>query len=81
MPLYYFHVMDGSGFARDMQGQDVADAEAARVIAIEGARSLMAEELRDGELNLASSIHVEDDAHQLVFALPFADAVTIRGEA
>ena len=81
MPLFYFHVIDCGGFAQDMQGQDVADVRAARAVAVEGARSMMAEELRDGELNLSAFIRVEDQSHKLVFAMPFADAVKIRGRS
>lgn len=79
MPLFYFHICDGVTFAQDEEGQEVADAAMARRTAIEAARRIMADELRGGNLNLASFIEVEDHDHALLFIVSFADAVTVNG--
>jgi hypothetical protein len=78
VPRFYFHVCDGDGFSEDEEGLELADAGAARLEALRGARSLMAEELRRGELNLASFIEVEGEGGELLFTLTFDDAVEIK---
>lgn len=78
MPLFYFQIYNGLGFAEDRQGQDLPDEKGARRTAVEGARSLMAEEILGGELNLDSFIRVEDHEHTLMFTLTFAEAVKIN---
>lgn len=78
MPLYYLHVCNGNGFVEDEEGQELADLDAARSAALRGARDIMSEEIRRGELNPASFIEVEDAEHQLLFTLPFSEAVRIN---
>ena len=77
MPLYYLHVCNGNGFIEDEEGQDLPDLDAARAAALRGARDIMSEEIRRGELNPASFIEVENEDHQLLFTLQFSDAVRI----
>ncbi len=78
MPRYFFHVCNGTGFIEDEEGQEAPDAEAAREIAIKEARLLMAEELRDGVMHLASFIEVQEEGRAEGFVVPFVDAVEIR---
>ena len=78
MPRFYFHVCDGTGFIEDEEGRELADFEAARAEAIKGARSIMADDLQRGQLDLSSFIEVEDDAHELLLTLTFAEAVAIK---
>ena len=77
MPLFYFHVCNGTGLAEDEEGRELPDVEAARAEALRGARSIMSEEMRDGQLNLASFIEVEDESRRHLFTLPFEDAFRI----
>lgn len=82
MPRFYFHVCNGSGFTEDDEGSELADLSEARANAIRGLRDIMATELKRGELNLGSFIEIEDEAHELVMTVPFADAVdvvTVKG--
>jgi|GEM_PF-736503 len=78
MPLYYLHVCNGNGFVEDEDGQDLPDVDAARMAAMRGARDIMSEEIRRGELNPASFIEVEDQDHQHLFTLLFSEAVRIN---
>lgn len=78
MPRYYLHVCDGLGFCEDAEGYDLPDDEAARSEAIRSARSLMAEELQKGELNLAFFIEVENEERQHLFTVTFGETVTVR---
>lgn len=78
MPSFYFHVCNGAGFVADEEGQDLPHVEAARAVAVRSARDVMAGELRDGRLDLTSFIEVEDEAHNWLFTLSFADAVAVQ---
>ncbi|HET9638551.1 MAG TPA: hypothetical protein VFP12_05025 [Allosphingosinicella sp.] len=78
MPLFFFHVCNGNGFTEDEEGRELADEVEARSAALAGARDIMAEEMRSGQLNPASFIEVEDSEHRHLFTLPFSEAYTIN---
>lgn len=77
VPRFFFHLCNGSGFTGDPEGQELPDIEAARSIALAAAREVMAHEIKDGELNLASYIEVEDATGEYLFRLCFEDAFTV----
>ena len=77
MPRYHFHVHDGTGVAEDEEGRELADLDAARVEALKGARSLIAEEALAGRIDMGSRIEVTDGTAEVVLTVRFADAVTI----
>jgi hypothetical protein len=79
MAKFFFHICNGDGFTQDEEGTDLPDAEAARSFALTSARSLMADELRDGLLNLSSFIEVESEGEHL-FTVTFEEAVKIERE-
>jgi hypothetical protein len=74
------HISNGGGFIEDEEGRELADDETARAEAILAARDVMASDLREGHLDLASFIEVEDEAHKLLFTIVFGDAVEIRAK-
>lgn len=78
MPLYYLHVCDGNGFVEDEEGRELPNEAAARAEAIIGARDIMTADIRSGELDLTSFIEVEDENRNLLFTLPFSEAVEIK---
>lgn len=80
MPIYYLHICNGTGFVEDEEGSDCADLEAARQAAAEGLRDILAGELRDGALNTASFIEIEDENHKLVATVSFQDVVRVTSE-
>ncbi len=77
MPRFFFHVCNGNGFTEDEEGRDLPDLDSARSEAIKGARSIMADELQRGHLDLSSFIEIEDEAHNWLLTLTFHDAVRI----
>jgi hypothetical protein len=77
MPLFHLHTSDGKLFAEDQEGSAFHDIEAARRAAIVGLRDLMAQELKDGQINMAAFGEIEDENHQLVMTVPFLDAVEV----
>ena len=78
MPRFYFHICDGHGFTEDEEGVELPDEAATRKQAVAAARDIMANDLREGELDLTSFIEVEDEAHRLLFTLTFAEVVTVK---
>jgi len=77
VPRFYLHVCDGKVFAEDDEGMEFHDAEAARRQAIVGLRDVMASELKDGQINMAAFVEIEDENHQLIMTVPFLDAVEV----
>jgi hypothetical protein len=56
----------------------LANADAARDVAVRGARSLMSAEVADqGRLDLRASIEVVDEKGGIVLVLPFREALNI----
>ncbi|MBA2771457.1 MAG: hypothetical protein M3428_00600 [Pseudomonadota bacterium] len=77
MPRFFFHIYD-DGIARDADGRDFPDAEAAKREAIKGARELMCEQVREGRLALNHRVEIEDDTGNRVATLRFGDLVQIE---
>jgi hypothetical protein len=75
MPLFFLHLSNGLGFVEDTEGQEHPDLRAARAAGVQGLRDVLAGELRDGNLNTASFVEIEDETHELVATIMFADVV------
>ena len=80
MPHFYFNLCNGAEFAEDPEGVELADYAAARRKAVESLRGVMSGDLLMGDLNTASFIEIEDDQHELIETVTFADVVTLRDE-
>ena len=78
VPRFYFHICNGDGFTTDDEGQELADAAAARATAVQGLRDIMASELKDGILKTASFIEIEDESHELIMTVLFSEAVRVE---
>lgn len=76
MPRYYYNVFDDS-VAVDDEGLELPDIAAARVEALRGARSIIAEQVARGRICLNCRIEVEDADRRPVLTLPFTEAVKI----
>jgi hypothetical protein len=62
MPRYYFHIREGSTLTRDLEGQELPDAEAARREAIAALREILGEKLLHGGALNGRSIEIADGA-------------------
>jgi hypothetical protein len=80
MPRYFLHICNGSGFTEDEEGREFTGVNEARQAAIEGIREVMAEELRNGEINIASYIEIENEHRQLVRTVAFTEAVAVKSD-
>jgi len=78
MTRYYLHINNGGGYSEDTEGQELADLDAARAAAIEGVRSLLSEEARQGQLDLSGQIEIADAEGNILLILPFSEAVELR---
>lgn len=77
MPCYLFHVFNHDRTV-DAQGKVLADLDAARAVAVEGARSIMADELRtEGRIDLSDWIEIEDENGDMT-VVKFGDAVKVE---
>jgi hypothetical protein len=76
MPRYFFHIYDELELDDD-EGLELADDEAARNQALAGARAMMCDQLKAGQLTLHHRVEVESEAGESILILPFGDAVRI----
>lgn len=78
MPLYYFHLLDGTDVLLDPEGRELASDDAARLAALKEARSLIAQDALNGDINLAQRLEIFDQSGALIHTVAFRDAVSIR---
>ena len=78
MPRFFFNLFDDAATI-DEVGVELPDLVAARQAAVEEARALISEEVRNGRVDLAHRIEVEDETRRPVLVLPFSAAVEIEG--
>ena len=76
MPRYFFHVYDDV-IARDDEGVELPNIEAARLNAIRGARDIIAGQVRHGHFVQSHWIDVVDENNETVLKVAFRDAVDI----
>lgn len=76
LPRFRFHVFNDDHTV-DSEGKELPDLDAARACAVEGARGMMAEELKStGKINLTHWIEIEDEQGEMT-VVPFDDAVNV----
>ena len=78
MPLYFFHLLDGSDILLDPDGHELADSDAVPPAALKEARGLIAHDALAGHIDLEQRLEVFDQAGALVHVLEFRQAITIR---
>jgi hypothetical protein len=77
MPRFFFHLFNDV-VTDDLEGQELADVEAAVREARHGARALAAEQVQQGRLVLHHHIMVEDSNGRTVAKVTFGDAIAIE---
>lgn len=80
MPRYFFDVHNGGGFLPDEDGRDLPDLEAARSEGLKGARSLLAEDVMQGRLDLNGRLEIFGADRELLVTIPFSEAVEVQRE-
>jgi hypothetical protein len=75
MPRYYFDVMSGNSVLEDMEGSELVDLTHAVAEALEDARALMSEAVRQGHDISDGSMVIRDGDRTLLKVVRFADAL------
>ena len=75
MPRYYFNVIAADGIHEDFEGSELPGLEQARAEAVEDARLLMSDAIMRGEDIASRRIEICSDDGELLFTLPFREAV------
>ncbi|HYD14124.1 MAG TPA: hypothetical protein VEC11_14855 [Allosphingosinicella sp.] len=78
MPLYYFNIYNGNGLTEDEEGRELPDLEPARLEALQGIRSILAEDVLQGRLDLRGRIDVLDEHEETLFSVAFREALEIK---
>lgn len=76
MPRYFTHLIDGEDRTLDPDGKEMP-AEAVERHALLNARGCIAEDAKEGLIDLHYRIEVHDETGAIVHSLAFADAVKI----
>lgn len=79
MPLYFFHLKDGTDTLLDDEGAEFDSIETAQAAALKEARSIIGYDAMKGLIDLAQRIDIFDSGGQLVGSVEFGDAVDVRG--
>lgn len=80
MPRYFFHVREGVDLTRDIEGQDLPNAEAARTEAIRASREMAGEKLLHGGALDGRQIEIADETGRVVDVVPDRDVLLKDGE-
>jgi hypothetical protein len=78
VPRFYFHLRNDLS-VDDEEGMEAPDLASARQYALWNARSIAAENVYKGRLNLGHRIDIADEKQQIVSTVTFGDAVTVDG--
>jgi hypothetical protein len=78
MQHYFFHVQNGQGYTRDDEGRELRDLEEARREAIIGIRSILADELTSGIVDLRGRLDICDRDDALLLSVAFHEVVELR---
>lgn len=78
MPRYYFHIHNGTGLTRDEEGQELSGPGEAHEAALAGIRSLLADEIEGGEIDLDGRIEITDGAGDSMRTVAFGEAVSVN---
>jgi hypothetical protein len=78
MHRFYFHLHECGETTKDEEGRELPSFEEAFRVAVEAARSLMADEVIRGRLCLSCHIEIEDSYGIALATLPFAEAVSVE---
>ncbi|ARO53927.1 hypothetical protein B2G69_07030 [Methylorubrum zatmanii] len=78
MPLFFFHIRDGATLIEDPDGSELPDLAAAREEAAQGARFILAEKLKAGEVLDGQRFEITSAEGVVLALLLFKDLVKLR---
>lgn len=80
MQRYFFNVHDQNGSLVDPEGTVCSDREAARRAAIHSVRSILAEDLVQGCIDMNGMLDVLDAEGEVIESIAFAECVIVIAE-
>ena len=81
MARYFFHLRDGRDETLDQEGSEFSDMDAVRQAVLVGVRDLIAGDVLQGVIDFRFRVEAENEAGEIVYSLPFKQAVRIIAEA
>jgi hypothetical protein len=75
MPRYYFHIRSDDDTARDDEGTDLPDLDAARELALATARELLGNAIKEGKDVVPKTIMIADAFGREVASVSMRDVV------
>lgn len=81
MAVYHFHLWDGEQLIEDLEGVACVSLEAARKRAIDGARDVLAGDVRNGRIDFNQRLELVDGDGRLCLTIPFSEAVEVVSPA
>jgi hypothetical protein len=73
MPRFFLNVRDGDHLARDAEGIEAANLEAARAEALAGTRGVLVDEMKNGQVQDNRQCEITDEAGQVLAIFPLMD--------
>lgn len=77
MPRYRFDIHNGIGFVADEEGRELADLAVAQAEGLKGVRSILAEDVLIGCLDLRGRLDIADAEGRILATISFDEAVDI----
>lgn len=74
--MFYTNIENGTGLARDEEGQDFANLEEACLSAVRAAREIVAEEIKAGRGRVSLALYIRDETGTCLATLPIAATIT-----
>jgi hypothetical protein len=80
MPRFFLHLHNSHGFLEDEEGRDLASLADARDEAVRSIRSLLAEEIRRGRIDLRGRLDIAGEDGEILAGVAFGEAVEVLSE-
>lgn len=77
MTRFHIHIHETLGFIADEEGAELADLATAARRAIEGVRSILAEDLLSGAIDLRGRVEITDGEGAVLQVMRFQDLVEV----
>jgi hypothetical protein len=78
MPRFFLHLKHGRNIIRDNEGSELANAEEARATALQAAREICAEAIKNSRDTAADALVITDEAGQQITFLPMTEVLPRR---
>lgn len=75
MPKFYFHIVSGDTVIEDPDGSELANLDVARAEALQSARHLLADKVRNGEVVDGQRFEIRNSTGDLLATVAFRDAI------